>query len=633
MKRLSSLLGILLATFTITLGAQVLISPKGGGVTANSCAAGNFASSIAVDGTLTCAIPAGTGAPTDATYLTQTANGSLSAEQALGLLSSGIMRVATTTGVVTSLTDSAGIIANISDETGSGLLVFNTSPSFTTPALGTPSAVVLTSGTGLPISTGVDGLGANVATFLATASSANLLAAVTDETGSGLLVFATSPVFTTSIDIGSAGVRLSDDADGALTLLGLGNGFDEDLTLNLDDTTNTVVFSSSTGVVLADWGAINLHANILEVGSGTRATSGAIRMVYGSGVFVRNQAGSADYSLIGIGQIVDDNHIEFGQQATLTGFKFYPGQTAAEVIITASGIDIGPAGVRLSDDGDGALTILGLGDGFDEDLKINFDDTTDIIFINSSTGVARIYFNNMGIFLGDSLSISNTLVDGSGSILITSSDSAAKVDGIGVDLQYSRAAFGATTNAIFYRALLSANSLGSITNTFGYYVGDITTGTQTNQAWAFYNSDTGARELFQDIYLGLAGVRINDDGDGTITFTGLGNGFDEDLTLNLDDTANTVVFSSSTGVTLLTFTSISLQPAGYNAADGSAGVTVAACTAFEQGICTAGTFPEFSLENRISELEKEIRRLKELIQFGVTINEANPSRISNRIYF
>src|SRR3990167_5803517 len=146
MKRLSSLLGFFLATFTITLGAQVLISPKGGGVTANSCAAGNFASSIAVDG-------------------------SLSAEQALGLLSSGIMRVATTTGVVTSLTDSAGIIANISDETGSGLLVFNTSPSFTTPALGTPSAVVLTSGTGLPISTGVDGLGANVATFLATASS------------------------------------------------------------------------------------------------------------------------------------------------------------------------------------------------------------------------------------------------------------------------------------------------------------------------------------------------------------------------------------------------------------------------------------------------------------------------------
>lgn len=95
---------------------------------------------------------AGSGAPSDATYITQTANGTLSAEQALSSLSTGIMRVATTTGVVTSLTDSAGIAANISDETGSGALVFGTSPTFTTPALGTPSAVNLTNGTALPVS-------------------------------------------------------------------------------------------------------------------------------------------------------------------------------------------------------------------------------------------------------------------------------------------------------------------------------------------------------------------------------------------------------------------------------------------------------------------------------------------------
>jgi len=43
----------------------------------------------------------------------------------------------------------------------------------------------------------VSGLGANVATFLATPSSANLAAAVTDETGSGALVFATSPTLVT----------------------------------------------------------------------------------------------------------------------------------------------------------------------------------------------------------------------------------------------------------------------------------------------------------------------------------------------------------------------------------------------------------------------------------------------------
>jgi len=42
----------------------------------------------------------------------------------------------------------------------------------------------------------VTGLGSGVATFLATPSSSNLAAAVTDETGSGALVFGTSPTIT-----------------------------------------------------------------------------------------------------------------------------------------------------------------------------------------------------------------------------------------------------------------------------------------------------------------------------------------------------------------------------------------------------------------------------------------------------
>ena len=71
------------------------------------------------------------------------------------------------------------------------------SPSFTTPALGTPASGTLTNCTGLPISTGVADLGTGVATFLSTPSSANLAAAVTDETGSGALVFAESPTLVT----------------------------------------------------------------------------------------------------------------------------------------------------------------------------------------------------------------------------------------------------------------------------------------------------------------------------------------------------------------------------------------------------------------------------------------------------
>lgn len=70
-------------------------------------------------------------------------------------------------------------------------------------ALGTPSTGTLTNCTGLPIATGVSGLGTSVATFLATPSSANLLATMSDETGTGSLVFATSPTLVTPV-IGTA---------------------------------------------------------------------------------------------------------------------------------------------------------------------------------------------------------------------------------------------------------------------------------------------------------------------------------------------------------------------------------------------------------------------------------------------
>ena len=78
-----------------------------------------------------------TGATADATYITQVSESGLSAEQSLAALASGIVRVATTTGVLTSLTTSAGIAANLSDETGSssGVLVFNNGPALTAPKI------------------------------------------------------------------------------------------------------------------------------------------------------------------------------------------------------------------------------------------------------------------------------------------------------------------------------------------------------------------------------------------------------------------------------------------------------------------------------------------------------------------
>ena len=130
-----------------------------------------------------------------------------------------------------------------------------TSPTMTTPALGTPASGVLTNATGLPISTGVDGLGTGVATFLATPSSSNLAAAVTGETGTGALVFANTPTLVTP-DIGAAtGTSLT--LSGDLTVNGTTTTINS-TTLAVDDKNIVLGDVATPSDVTADGGGITL---------------------------------------------------------------------------------------------------------------------------------------------------------------------------------------------------------------------------------------------------------------------------------------------------------------------------------------------------------------------------------------
>jgi hypothetical protein len=70
----------------------------------------------------------------------------------------GITSLATGVATFLGTSSSANLASAVTDETGSGALVFATSPTLVTPALGTPSAAVLTSATGLPLTTGVTGV-------------------------------------------------------------------------------------------------------------------------------------------------------------------------------------------------------------------------------------------------------------------------------------------------------------------------------------------------------------------------------------------------------------------------------------------------------------------------------------------
>jgi hypothetical protein len=101
-----------------------------------------------------------------------------------------------------------------------------------TPTLGTPASGTLTNCTGLPIAnttgtlavarggTGITSFGAGVATFLGTPSSANLRAALTDETGTGSAVFADTPTLITPI-LGVASAT-SLNSSGSQTIAGTG---------------------------------------------------------------------------------------------------------------------------------------------------------------------------------------------------------------------------------------------------------------------------------------------------------------------------------------------------------------------------------------------------------------------------
>ena len=132
-----------------------------------------------------------------------------------------------TNGTITSWDAVAGDIEGVT--AGTGLTGGGTSGTVTL-SLSTPVAVA-------DGGTGITSFGTGVATFLGTPSSANLAAAVSDETGSGALVFGTSPTIATPAVTGGS------IADSVV------KGLEEDVNVVASAATGTINFDVATASV------------------------------------------------------------------------------------------------------------------------------------------------------------------------------------------------------------------------------------------------------------------------------------------------------------------------------------------------------------------------------------------------
>ncbi len=227
-----------------------------------------------------------------------------------------------------------------------------TSAIFTSPTLGTPLSGNLTNCTNLPIATGVSGLGTAVAAFLATPSSANLATALTDETGSGVAVFGTSPALTTSVTTPSTTFALLNTTAttinmfGAATTVNTGASAAQIWNFGGGATASEFRFlePSGSGVNYTGFKAQAQAGNVTYTLPAADGSSTNVLSTNGAGTLSWQPVGSGTVTVVGAGSLTNT--------ALVTGGGSQTAQTpSATATLDSSGNIVTPGGITVGSGG------------------------------------------------------------------------------------------------------------------------------------------------------------------------------------------------------------------------------------------------------------------------------------------